>query len=248
MNHSGHAGSGAGAAAVRAAFREAIGLLLPVACVACGEPDSALCPACVSRIGEPPVVPDIVDAFPVWAGAEYDGVVRRAILALKNDQRTDVAVALSHVFRRALDAALAELPQRVGTVTDLRLATLPSSRAAYRRRGYRPVDRVLRKGGLAAEHPLRLVRQPHDQVGLGRAGRQRNLGGSLLASERVAGGSFLVVDDVVTTGATLREARRALDSAGARTVGAVVIAATPLRILATRQPHSLPSDFLPGAD
>ena len=58
----------------------------------------------------------------------------------------------------------------------------------------------------------------------------------------------IVVDDVVTTGATLREARRALDLAGARTVGAVVIAATPLRILPTRQPHSLPSDFSPRAD
>lgn len=235
-------------AAVRTAFREAIGLLLPVACVACAEPDVALCAGCVASIGEPPEVRDIGDTFPVWAGAEYAGAVRRAILALKNDQRTDVAAALSPVLRRAVDAALAELPRHAGTITDLRLATLPSSRAAYRRRGYRPVDRVLRKGALAAEHPLRLVRQPHDQVGLGRAGRQRNLVGSLRASERVAGGTFLVVDDVVTTGATLREARRALDSAGARTVGAVVIAATPLRIIATRQPHSLPSDFSPGAD
>lgn len=213
------------------AFREALGLLLPLACVGCGEPDVALCDTCMSSVGDPPAVRTLDGSCPVWAGADYDTVLRRAILALKNEQRTDLAAPLAFILRRAFDLALVELPRRSGTIADLRLATMPSSSAAYRRRGYRPVDRVLAKAGLVAEHPFRLVRQPDDQIGLGRAGRQRNLVGSMRASGRVDGRTFLLVDDVITTGATLLEARRALTVAGARTAGAVVIAATRRRIL-----------------
>ena len=214
-------------------IREAVGLLLPVACVGCGEPDAALCDSCLASVPGPPAVRTLAGDLPVWAGTDYDGVVRRAILALKNDQRTDVARGLGVILRRAFDQALAELPARVGTVTDLRLATIPSSRSAYRRRGYRPVDRVLAKAGLKAEHPLALTRQPGDQIGLGIVGRQRNLAGSMRAVRRVDGARFLLIDDVVTTGATVIEGRRALEAGGASVIGAAVLAATPRRIRPT---------------
>jgi predicted amidophosphoribosyltransferase len=216
---------------VSRALRDALGVLLPVTCVGCGEADAALCDSCLASVPDAPAVRELAGPFPVWAATEYNGVVRRAVLALKNEQRTDVAAPLGHLLRRAFDTALLELPSRADTVSDLELATIPSSRSAYRRRGYRPVDRVLAKAGLVAQHPLALARQPDDQIGLGIAGRQRNLVGSLRASGRAAGRTFLLVDDVVTTGATLLEARRALEEAGARVLGAVVLAATPRRIL-----------------
>ncbi|GGF01186.1 ComF family protein [Mycetocola zhadangensis] len=213
------------------ALREAIGVLLPVACVGCGQADAALCDACLASVPKPPAVRELDDGFPVWAATDYDGVVRRALLALKNEQRTDVAAALGGLLRSAFDRALTELPARAGTVADVTLATIPSSRSAYRRRGYRPVDRLVANARLAAEHPLALVRQPDDQIGLGIAGRQRNLTGSLRARNRATGRCYLIVDDVVTTGATLLEARRALEQSGARVLGGVVLAATPRRIL-----------------
>jgi predicted amidophosphoribosyltransferase len=217
--------------AVARAVREALGLLLPVSCVSCGQADATLCHACVSRVSESTGVRHLADDFPVWAATEYDGVIRRAVLALKNEQRTDVAGVLGMFLGCAFDRALAELAATGGTLNDLRLATIPSSRSAYRRRGYLPVDRVLAKSGRAAEHPLVLVRQPADQIGLGILGRERNLLGSLRAVKPLGGRTFLIVDDVVTTGATLLEARRALAAAGARVAGAVVLAATPRRIL-----------------
>ena len=67
---------------------------------------------------------------------------------------------------------------------------------------------------------------------LGVADRERNVAGSMRLrpadERRIAGRTVLLVDDVVTTGATLREAARALTAAGARVLGAAAVASTPL--------------------
>lgn len=167
----------------------------------------------------------------MWAGTEYTGVARRAILALKNDNRTDAARSLARVLAAALEAAVAELPAQSTPGGAVALAALPSTRSAYRRRGYRPVDVVVRPTRIRLEHPLTWKRQPADQIGLGREARESNLAGSLRAGHQASGRCFLLVDDVVTTGGTLREARRALTQAGGFVAGAAVVAATPRRIV-----------------
>lgn len=209
------------------AVSDALAVLVPVACVGCGAPDVAVCGGCASRMTGPALRGELGAGFAVWAGAAYTDVARRAILALKNDQRTDTAAALARLLATAVDAGLREL--RPDPALELTLAALPSTRSGYRRRGYRPVDVVVAKTGLRLEHPLAWRRQPADQIGLTVEERRRNLAGSLRAGKPVDGRDFLLVDDVVTTGATLLEARRALTAAGARVLGAVVIAATPRR-------------------
>ena len=70
------------------------------------------------------------------------------------------------------------------------------------------------------------ARRVADQSGLDAAGRSANLAGALRASSDLSGVPVVVVDDVVTTGATLVEAARALRDAGALVRGAAVVAAT----------------------
>jgi predicted amidophosphoribosyltransferase len=81
-----------------------------------------------------------------------------------------------------------------------------------------------------APRVLVLTRTPHDSAGLGVDDRSRNLDHAMRAAARpVPGWAAIVVDDVVTTGATLREAVRALSAAGWPVAGAAVVAATPRR-------------------
>lgn len=113
------------------------------------------------------------------------------------------------------------------------LVPVPSSRAAVRARGH---DHAARLAGAAAGRLgvrssalLVPARRVSDQAGLDAAGRADNLRGALRARRPLAGVHVVVVDDVVTTGATLVEAHRALVQAGAIVVGAAVVAATPRR-------------------
>jgi ComF family protein len=219
---------------IRSALLDALALLLPTDCAACGAPDRALCDACsaqlvpavtrlaVRRAHAPPLA--------VWSALPYRETVAAALSKLKESGRTDVARPLARVLSAAvLDARQAAL-ERLPAGAPIELALAPSSRAAYRQRGYNPVQLLVRSRiGLPCIRPLRVGRATRDQAGLGVADRQANLDGSLLVRTRFAGGSLrgrnlIVVDDVVTTGATLFECRRALEHAGARVLGAATLA------------------------
>jgi len=211
------------------ALLDALAVLLPVECSGCGAPDRAVCDSCLAEL-----TPEVrrvrlrVDGgedITVSAAAEYEGVVRRVLPAFKDSGRTDAAGALARMLRAAVvDALAAQARRRV------HLVTVPSARAAFRARGYRPVPLLARRAGLHLERALRPVRQTADQAGLGATGRSANRAGSLRARSALAGTGWLIVDDVLTTGATLAEAARALRAAGGAVVGAAVIARTPRRL------------------
>ncbi|PJE94604.1 phosphoribosyltransferase [Streptomyces carminius] len=230
---------------------ELAGLVLPADCAGCGLPRTGLCGRCagllhgaraaVRRVRPHPPPPGLPA---VYAALPYADEARAVLLAHKERGALRLAAPLGSVLaasvRAAADAAAAA--GRPGPpVTDaepLLLVPVPSARRAVAARGHDPVRRIalaaageLRRGGRPARvlAVLRQRRSVADQAGLTARQRAANLAGALEvpagAGRLAAEGPVVVVDDLVTTGASLAEAARALSAAGGRVVGAAVVAA-----------------------
>ena len=236
------------------ALLDALAVLSPISCAGCSAPDRALCSDCRSALTAT-VIPRTILGLRVYTALDYTGVVRSSILALKENGRTDVARPLARSLRHALAAAFADadvasadvasaghpaadtghpaiatgLPDAAAAHTSARLelVSVPPSRAAWRRRGYDPVALLCRRAGYRLSRVLVPTRRTRSQKTLGEIERADNLAGSLRARTDLTGRRFVVVDDVVTTGATLLEAQRALTAAGGEVVCGVALAFTP---------------------
>ncbi|TDS74815.1 ComF family protein [Amnibacterium kyonggiense] len=197
--------------------------MLPIDCAGCGTAGPALCPACRLRLRPEPSVRE-VGALAVVSALPYAGAVQPVVVAFKNEGRTGLAPPLASALRAAVSAAVA------GVDGDgLLLVPMARTRRSAVERGYDPVRLLLRRAGLPRTDALRLVRRPQDQLRLGREERFANLRGGMSARVPLAGRRVLLVDDVVTTGATLTEAARCVAAAGGFVVGAATLASTPLR-------------------
>jgi predicted amidophosphoribosyltransferase len=235
----------AGCAALGAALGD---LVLPRTCAGCGLATAAdagrtdrgpLCPSCWAALAQPALRtrPDpCPDGFPhTFAVAAYDGPVRAALLAHKEQRQFALARPLGAALARSLIVV-------AGTHRRVFVVPVPSARAAVRERGHDPTGRLVlaaaaaaRAAGAPLTHlpALRHARRAADQAGLSSAQRAANLHRAFEANVScvplLAGTPVVVADDVVTTGVTLVEAARALQAAGAVVVGAAVVAATQRR-------------------
>jgi predicted amidophosphoribosyltransferase len=213
-------------------------LALGSACAGCAGSPGLLCPTCR---GELESSAHLLERRPaglrVWATSVYGGLVRAMVLAHKEGGR----LALCRPLAGALAAAVVELleaTERAGQ--PLALVPAPSARASTRQRGHDPLLRISRRTGVVLRRAgrncsvvpaVRHSRRVADQAGLGQRARMANLDQSMTLHRRAAGlldGRFVViVDDVVTTGATIAEVARALRTGGVEPCGAAVIAAAP---------------------
>ncbi len=216
-----------------------VDLLLGGACVGCRRPGLALCTGCSAGLARAPFAtrpsPPPPGLPTTYAVNDYDGVVRAAILAHKDDGRLALARPLGSALAWAVFGLLAAAP---GPVAALAVVPAPSSRSAVRARGHDPLLRIARvavRRLQAAAVPaicapvLTATRAVADQSGLDFEERARNLAGAFRVSRRVPAHAAVVVDDVVTTGATAAESTRALRAVGVEVVGVAVVAATVRR-------------------
>ncbi|MCK9893785.1 ComF family protein [Frankia sp. AgB32] len=207
---------------------------------------------------------------PCLAVARYGGPVRSLVLAYKERGRVDLARPLGSALARVLelaavgdrvDAGVARAPAGlVRRGPTLAIVPVPSTSAARRRRGFDHVGllcsvaaAVLRRRGhrVRVTPMLRPVRRMADQAGLGAAARAANLDGAFALRDPRRCAALLdtlghtrvvIVDDVLTTGATVGEAVRCLAAVAIRPTAAVVVAATD----PTRGRHGLPAIDVPS--
>jgi ComF family protein len=204
--------------------RQAAELVSPTDCAACDEPAATgelLCAHC-DALARPP---DLVERLPTGAllisTGTYEGPLAEAIRRFKYGRRSDLARA----FGVRLGKALAAAPFASGAA----LVPVPLHRARLAERGFN--QSALVAGGaarfLGAPYlPLALgrSRKTSEQAALGRSERLDNVQGAFFVRGAVRGRRVLVVDDVVTTGATSRACIAALEAAGADVVGVAALA------------------------
>jgi ComF family protein len=234
------------------AFASLLDLVFPPACAACGgeaweSGSRGLCGDCAARLplleercgacaravgplAPPGPCPECRDEDPIADGVlaawTYEGVPRDLVLALKFRGRLGAAVPLA--------AGLAGATRARDVPGDL-VVPVPLSRRRLRERGYNQAEELARRTarvlGLPCE-PRALVRARHTpaQTGLPRAARRRGPRGAFRARRAaVAERCVLLVDDVLTTGATVRASARALVRAGAVRVVAAIACRTERR-------------------
>lgn len=209
-------------ASVHRAVLDALAVVFPVSCAGCDVPDRDLCESCRRTLIPAPTVRRLPSGLEVRSGLLFEGEAARVLRAFKEDGRTSLARPLAVALEAAWPVGIDAVPVPV-----------PASGPSLRRRGYAPVELVSRRAGWRPHRLLRVTRHTADQRMLAKDERAANLAGAMTvrpgAHRRSGGLPVVLVDDVVTTGATLEEAARALRAAGITVHGAVTVAATPRR-------------------
>lgn len=237
---------------VRRALADAWALIAPVDCAGCGASDRALCPSCAlglqsrpllgqldlvapgsARVASP-ALPGAVVSVPIVAAVPYEGSARRVLLALKEQGRTELARSLAPLLDLAVDRVWRDGGAEL-------IVPVPGSWAARGTRGFEPVALIARRAGLVVTPALRVLRpsatpDSAPQKSRTLAARLGSDAPRWRVSPRVRGRRVVLVDDVVTSGATLRAATLALSAAGAEVAGCAAIAATPRRVGASSIP------------
>ena len=219
--------------AVRAVAAKALDAALPATCVGCGREGPPICAGCVpaldARLGIPAGVPiGLPGELPEpllqleWC-ASFRGVTRDALHAVKYGGEQRLADPLG--------TAIAKRWRAVGVGADL-VVHVPVHADRERQRGYDQAALIARQAardlGLTFVPALRRARATIAQFDLDRRDRARNVRGAFVVDARHAAAVrdrwILLVDDVVTTGATLAASATALLGAGALGVSAITVA------------------------
>jgi ComF family protein len=184
-------------------------LFVPQRCIGCGQPNESACRECLGQLIRI-VRRDIPGLDKCVAAHTYEGWLRRALLRYKSG---DSSAVLS------LQTVLVPLLDSVGVGS---LVPIPSTQQKIRDRGFDTVMTIARRLPRRVNPVLEFARLPSDQVGLSALGRRKNMSGVFRAHSPVEA-SVVLIDDVVTTGATLSEAARALRLAGATQIVAICV-------------------------
>ncbi|NKY18273.1 ComF family protein [Tsukamurella spumae] len=208
-------------------------LAVPRTCGGCGAPRVRWCGRCEAALHDVPALirTTVPAGVPVWTLGRYDGARRAAVLQLKERGRGDLAVPLGRGVAHALLRlrAWGEFGAATGPLV---LVPAPTTAWAARRRGGDVVTAVCRAAARTAAPVQAVTVSPvlrsvgaAESVGLSAAARARNVRGTVRVRALPGPGTVVLVDDVVTTGATLAESVAVLARRGVSVAAAITLAA-----------------------
>lgn len=226
--------------------REFLNFLVPTSCAVCSRADFRLCPECrreiQSQLFLPPLpdghhhyveLPLLANQLSVSSCGIYGKELARAVLAFKNKQRYFLRGVFAPYLAAVINASCVPQPGQLSTL----IVPVPSSLKAVGQRGYSPVLSILEHGMRGGLYSGQLVCRSvlHYRVRSAFGGAQKLKSGSARRGSRehfiaerakVPGQPIILIDDVLTTGSTLRHAAMACHEAGYDVTLAVVLALT----------------------
>jgi ComF family protein len=205
-------------------IQQALDLVFPVACSGCGRVDSAWCARCERELAvvEMRVRERQMGGIPIAVTGVYAGKLEDAIQALKYDHVTTLAAPLGERLYEAL-TVLQWSPDVV--------IPIPLHRTRYQERGYNQSYLLAAEVAHAKRIPclpdaVQRIRDTRTQVGLTRDERRLNVMNAFTGSkDQCSGKIVLIIDDVLTTGATLHACATAVLKAGGEQVYGLTVAA-----------------------
>jgi ComF family protein len=218
---------------------EGVDLLFPPVCAGCGKVQHRFCSGCVEKVSKPDSHSCVLCGEQLQSGAEahscfrqehfdralvwglHSGPLRKALHKFKYSRDLGLADAFAH--------HLASIYSEAQVEADL-IVPVPLGRKRYQERGYNQAS--LLASALSGRLAIRClpaaakrIKETKSQVGLVIDQRRENVADAFWADERlVSDNRILLVDDVLTTGATLNSCSRALKQAGAAQIIALTLA------------------------
>ncbi len=212
----------------RSVANSLLDLLYPPCCASCGRVDTRWCSSCDAKLRALPLAIQLRKLPPlVKSGATgtHEGILQSAVHALKYENTTAPAGTLA--------LRLADTVRTTNWTFDM-IIPVPIHAARMKERGYNQSQVI---GTIMAElthiplttTALHRSRNTPSQVGLNLTARAHNVHEAFVASpEHVTNSTILLIDDVMTTGATLQECATALLNAGALHVYSLAVSAAKL--------------------
>lgn len=190
-------------------------VLAPTHCIGCHRLGKPLCLACRATI--PIRLEPLQIGVNGWCATSYEGLSANIVNEVKERGRTELASWMASAF------------DSLSLPAGLLVVAVPSRAESWRKRGFVPAEELAKR--IAVRHrlqfkpsALKLVRPTRDQAELSRVDRLENLSGAMEAAIKPS--QVLLVDDIVTTGSSIREAARALEEAGSSVFGFITFAQT----------------------
>ena len=200
--------------------------LLPQKCIHCYSiSKSSLCDSCQSELTQPTRIARYIDGVPIYSSLVYDGVIRSTIIGMKERGLRALAVYLTEILTRNL------LDLHQNLKAEFIGVPIPSNKNSRRLRGFDHLSLILPKDSPKEfcefdPRALQVIRKVKDQQQLTLKDRQKNLVNAYDFRPRLLPRSrkYVLIDDVITTGSSIRAGIAAVRAGGGEVLAATTLA------------------------